>query len=74
MYWNVSNFNEWAMSQKLPVDSFKWRKDLVRFDKEITLDYDEDSDKETYLKLILSISSSCTIYIVISQFYPLERK
>ena len=23
-YWNVSNLYRWAMSQKLPVDDFKW--------------------------------------------------
>ena len=26
MYWEANNLYGWAMSQKLPVDSFKWKK------------------------------------------------
>ena len=33
------------MSQKLPVNGFKWRKDLLRFDEEFIESYGEDSDK-----------------------------
>ena len=34
------------MSQKLPVDSFEWKKDKFTFDKEFTQNYNEKSDKE----------------------------
>lgn len=44
-YWCVNKLNGWEMSQKLPVDSFKWRKDLFRFNEEFIENYDEDSDK-----------------------------
>ena len=45
MYWDFKNLYGWEMSQKLPVDSFKWRKDLFRFNEEFIENYDEDSDK-----------------------------
>ena len=39
------------MSQKLPVNGFKWRKDLIRFDEEFIESYGEDSDKRYILKV-----------------------
>ena len=45
MYWDVNNFNGWAMSQKLPLGGFEWRKDKFTFVEEFIQDYDEDSDK-----------------------------
>ena len=33
------------MSQKLPADAFKWRKDKFKFSKKFIQNYDEDSDK-----------------------------
>ena len=45
MYLDFKNLYGWEMSQKLPVDGFKWRKDLFRFNEEFIENYDEDSDK-----------------------------
>ena len=45
MYWDFKNLYGWEMSQKLPVDGFKWRKDLFRFNEEFIENYDEDNDK-----------------------------
>lgn len=39
------------MSQKLPVNGFKWRKDLLRFDEEFIESYGEDSDKRYILEV-----------------------
>ena len=33
------------MSQKLPVDGFKWKKDMLKFNEDFIKNYDEDSDK-----------------------------
>lgn len=44
MYWNVNNFYGWTMLQKLTVDDFEWRKDLLTFNEKFIKNYDEDSD------------------------------
>ena len=38
-------YMSWAMSQKLPVGGFKWRKNISKFTEEFIKSYDEDSDK-----------------------------
>ena len=32
-YWDVNNLCGWTMSQKLPVDGFRWVEDLSEFDE-----------------------------------------
>ena len=44
MYWNVNNFYGWTMLQKLTVDDFEWRNDLLTFNEKFIKNYDEDSD------------------------------
>ena len=44
-YLDTNNFYGWAMSQKLPVDSFKWKKNMLKFNEEFMKNYDEDGDK-----------------------------
>ena len=39
------------MSQKLPVNGFKWIKNVSKFDEEFIKNYDEDSDKEYILEV-----------------------
>ena len=43
-YLDVNNLYGWAMSQKLPVDDFKWKKNMLKFSEEFIKNYDEDSD------------------------------
>ena len=33
------------MSQKLPVEGFKWKKNILKFNEDFTKNYDEDSNK-----------------------------
>ena len=40
-----NNMYGWEMSQKLPVEGFKWRKNASEFDQEFIKNYDEDSRK-----------------------------
>ena len=47
LYLDANNLYGWVMSQKLPVDSFKWIEidDLLKFDENFIKNYDENSDK-----------------------------
>ena len=46
-YVDGNNFYGWAMSQKLPVDGFKWiqEDDLSNFNESFIENYDENSNK-----------------------------
>ena len=45
MYLDATNLYEWAMFQKLPVNAFKWKKNVSKFDEDFIKNYDEDSNK-----------------------------
>ena len=44
-YLDANNLYGWAMSQKLPVNGFKWIKNTPKIDEKFIKNYDEDSDK-----------------------------
>ena len=41
----------WAMSQKLPVNAFKWVVDISEFDEDFIKIYNEESDEEQFLEV-----------------------
>ena len=45
LYLDANNLYGWAMSQKLPVNGFKWVKNVSKIDEDFIKNYDEDSDK-----------------------------
>ena len=49
---------EWAMSQKLPVDGFKWVEDLSQFKKDFLKNDDENSDTGYFLEVDLEYSEN----------------
>ena len=51
MYLDTHNLYGWAMSQKLPVNSFKWKTNVSRFDEDIIKNYDEKSKKGYILEV-----------------------
>ena len=51
MYLDANNLYEWAMSQNLPVNGFKWKKNVSKFDEDFIKSYDEDSDKGYILEV-----------------------
>ena len=52
---DANNLYGWAMSKKLPVDSFKWVDDLPMFAEDFIKIYDEKGDIGYYLLQILNI-------------------
>ena len=51
MYLDANNLYGWAMSQKPPVDRFKWVKYLFKFNKDFIKNYDENSDRWFFLEV-----------------------
>ena len=50
-YLDGNNLYGWAMSQKLPVNGFKWINDISEIDEKFIKNYDEDNDEGCILKL-----------------------
>ena len=50
-YLNARNLYGWAMSQKLPVNCFKWIHDVSEIDEKFIKNYDENSDKGYILEV-----------------------
>ena len=50
-YLDTNNLYEWAMSQILPVNGFKWVKKLSKFNEIFIRNYDENSDKGYFLEV-----------------------
>ena len=50
-YLDANNLYGWKMSQKLFVDGFKWKKNMLKFNEDFIKNYDEDSDKGYILEV-----------------------
>ena len=51
MYLDANNLHGWAMFQTLPVNGFKWKKYVSKFDEEFIKNYDEDNNKGYILEV-----------------------
>ena len=51
MYLDANNLYGWAMSQKLPVNGFKWENDLSRFNERFIKNYNEKIDIGYFLQV-----------------------
>ena len=51
MYLEANNLYGWAMSQKLPVNGFKWVKNLSKFNEILVRNFDENSDKGYFVEV-----------------------
>ena len=50
-YLDVNNLYGWAMSQKLPVNGFKWVEEQSQFKEGCIKNYDEHSNKGYFLEV-----------------------
>ena len=51
MYLDANNLYGWAMSQKLPINGFKWVEGLSKFNESFIQSYDENSDRGYFLEV-----------------------
>ena len=58
VYLDVNNLYGWAMSQKLPVDGFKWVEDLSQFNQSFIKGYDGNSDRGYFLEVDVKCSKN----------------
>ena len=74
-YGDANNLYGWAMSQKLPVDGFKWveENDLSRFNERFTKNYNKNSDKGYILEVDVEYPKSFHKFHSDLSFLP-ERK
>ena len=50
-YLDANNIYGWAMSQKLPVNNFKWVEEVSRINEEFIKNYNENSSKGYILEV-----------------------
>ena len=50
-YWNANNLYGWAMSQKIPLNNFKWIEESFRFREDFIKNYNEESDEGYFLEV-----------------------
>ena len=62
------------MSQKLPVNGFKWVEELSRFNEVFIENYNENSDIGYFLEVDIDYPKNYLIFIKIYRFYLKEKK
>ena len=71
---DANNLYGWAVSQRLPVNAFKWMKHLSEFGQRFVKNYDENNDKGYILEVDVEYSKIYLIAIVIYHFQMKETK
>ena len=51
MYLDANDWYGWTVSQKLLVNSFKWKQNMLKFNEEFIKNYDEHSDNGYVLEV-----------------------
>ena len=74
MYLDANNLYGWEMSQELPIDSFKWVKDLLEFNEKFMKNYDENSDKGYILEVDVQYPKNLHKLHSALQFLPERMK
>ena len=50
-YWDVNNLHGWAMSQKRPVNKFKWIENNFKFNEDFIKNYNAESDEGYFIEV-----------------------
>ena len=50
-YRDVNNLHEWATSQKLPVNVFKWVEETSQFNEDFIKNYNDDSNEGCFFEV-----------------------
>ena len=72
MYLDRNNLYRWAMSQKWPVNGFKWNKYTSKFNKNFIKNYDENSNKRYIFEEDVEYPKISMIYIMSFHFLQKE--
>ena len=74
MYLDANNLYGWAMSQKLPVNGFKWVNNLSRFNKAFIKNSDENSDVGYFLEVDIEYPKNYGVLIRAYHFYQKKNR
>ena len=73
-YLDTNNLYEWAMSQKLPVNGFKWVNNISRFNEDFMKNYNGNSDARYFLEIDVEYPKNYVVLIKTDHFYHREKK
>ena len=73
MYLDVKYLYGWAMSQKLPVNGFKWENDLSRFNEDFIKKCNENSDIGYFFEVDVEYPKKSLVLIKNYRFYLIEK-
>ena len=73
MYLDANNLYRWTVSQKLPVNGFKWVKNLSKVNKIFIIKYNENIDKWYFLQVDVDYPKKLFDLHKVLSFLP-ERK
>ena len=76
-YLDANNLYGWAMSQKLPVNGFKWvkqKKIFSKFNEDFIKKYEENSNTGYFLEVDIDYPKGYLVVIKIYHFYPKEKR
>ena len=68
-YLDANNLHGAAMSEKLPINEFKWVNDISGINEKFVKIYDKKNSDKGYLKLMLIIQVNCINYTATCHFY-----
>ena len=67
-YWNINDLYAWAMSQKLPLNNFVWKKDNSQFNEDFICNYKEEGDEGFFFRLTINTLKNYMDFIIIYDF------